>query len=275
LEPADAIVHYTTEAGNIHLQASNRVCVYSPRFGAVRQVSSAAGGERTVALQGIAKPVGPNGLGLNQPSLAVGESIELGHADVARRVDAMRDRNRGVPVDGIVGPVIAEDALAILATLDFTSLGQMGEAQIAVLREGAIAARTWMVRDAVEVMFKGLKLPVLTRDQSVEAFVEYDFPDEGRLKIIKVADKSTAELGDEIHFAIHIQNVGDSPVSDIEIADSLVTRLEYVEDSQKCDRDAEFSIRGNEAGSVRMSWKLTERLAVGESAKIEFTCKVR
>ncbi|MEO1529171.1 MAG: DUF11 domain-containing protein [Planctomycetota bacterium] len=275
LEPADAVVHYTTEAGDIKLQASNRVCVYSPRFGSVRQVSSAAGGERTVALQGIAKPVGPTGVGMNQPSLAVGESIELGRADVARRVDAMRDRNRGVPVESVVAPELAEDVLAILATLDFASLGQMGEAQIAVLREGALAARSWMVRDAVEVMFKGLEVPVLTRDQRAEAFVEYDFPDAGRLKIMKVADKSSAELGDEIHFAIHVQNVGDSPVSDIEIVDSLVTRLEYVEDSQKCDREADFMTRGNEAGSVRLSWKLKEPLAVGKSAHIEFSCKVR
>ena len=275
LEPADAIVHYATEAGDIHVQASNRVCVYSPRFGSIRQITSAAGGEKTVALEGIAKPVGANGLGLNQPSLTMGESIELGHADVARRVDAVRDRNRGVPVDGIVGPVLAEDALAILATLDHLSLGQMGDSQIALLREGAVAARTWMIRDAVEVMFKGLEVPVLTRDQRAEAFVEYDFPDAGRLKIVKVADKATAELGEEIHFAIHVQNVGDSPVSEIEIADSLVTRLEYVEDSQKCDRDAEFTTRGNGAGSVRLSWKLREPLAVGASAHIEFSCKVR
>ncbi|MCA9139843.1 MAG: DUF11 domain-containing protein [Planctomycetales bacterium] len=275
LEPQDAIVHYTTEAGDIALQASNRVCVYAPRFGAVRQVSGAVAGEKAIGLSGTYQGVGPNGIGLTQPSLIVEDIAELAHADVARRVDAMRDRNRGVPVEGIVQPVLAEDALQILATLDFVSLSRLDESQIAILKQGAVAAQSWMIRDAVEVMIESMQPPVLIRDASVEAFVRYDFPDAGRLQIVKVADKDHAQQGEEITFAIHVQNVGDSAVSKVEIADSLVTRLEYVEESQSCDRQAEFSTSGNAAGSVRLKWSLAEPLAVGETAKIEFKCRVR
>ncbi len=275
LEPQDAVVHYTTEAGKIEVQQSNTVCLYSPRFGAVRQVSGAVAGEKAIGLRGTSQPVGPTGIGLTQPSLVVGESLELARADVARRVDAMRDRNRGVPVEGIVQPLLAEDALEILATLDAISPNRLDESQIAILQQGAVAAQSWMVRDAVEVMIESLTPPVLTRDAKVEGFVEYDFPDAGRLQIIKVADKQHAQQGDEVSFAIHVQNVGDSPVSNIEIADSLNGRLEYLEDSQQCDRTAEFTTTGNAAGSVRMKWTLAEPLAVGETAKIEFKCRVR
>lgn len=275
LDPQDAIVHYTTEAGDIALQASNRVCVYSPRFGAIRQVSGAVAGEKAIGLGGTYQPVGPNGIGLSQPSLMVEDIAELSRADVARRVDAMRDRNRGVPVEGIVQPLVAEDALQILATLDFVSLSRLDESQIAILQQGAVAAQSWMIRDAVEVMIESMTPPVLIRDARVEAFVEYDFPDAGRLQIIKVADKDHAQQGEEITFAIQVQNVGDSAVSKVEIADSLVTRLEYVEDSQTCDREAEFETKGNAAGSVRLKWSLAEPLAVGETAKIEFKCRVR
>ena len=122
-----------------------------------------------------------------------------------------------------------------------------------------------MVRDAVEVMVESLDPPVLTRDVRVESFVEYDFPDAGRLQITKVADRDHAPQGSEVTFAIYVRNVGDSPVNQVEIVDSLIARLEYVEDSQTCDREAEFETEFNEAGSV----------IVGESATIEFKCRVR
>ena len=37
LDAEDTIVHYTTEAGDIEIAASNRVCVYAPRFGSVAE----------------------------------------------------------------------------------------------------------------------------------------------------------------------------------------------------------------------------------------------
>ena len=275
LEPQDAIVHYTTEAGKIEIVPSNRVCVYSPRFGAVRQVSGAVAGEKAIGLRGTYQPVGPTGIALNQPSLIVEDILELRHADVSRRIDAMRDRNRGVPVEGIVHLQVAEDALQILATLDFLALNRLDESQIAILQQGAVAAQSWMIRDAVEVVVESVQPPVLTRDARVEALVEYDFPDAGRLQILKVADRDHAHQGEEVAFAIHVRNVGDSPVNHVEIADNLVARLEYVEDSQTCDREATFETKANSAGSVRIKWLLKEPLAVGETALIEFKCRVR
>ncbi|KAA5540410.1 DUF11 domain-containing protein [Roseiconus nitratireducens] len=275
VEPQDAVVQYTTQAGDIHVQPSSRVCLYSPRFGSVRQVSSAVAGEKAIGLSGASQPVGPTGINLNLPSLAVNDIDELGRADVAMRVDAMRDRNRGVPVDGIVQLEVAEDVLQILATLDFTALNRLDESQIAILEQGAVAAQVWTIRDAVEVMIESLQPPVLIRDTKVEALVKYDFPDAGRLEVIKVADKSHAQLGEEVTFAIHVRNVGDSEVTSVELADSLIPRLEYVEGSQSCDRDAEFSTTINQAGSLWLNWKLTEPLPVGETALIEFKCRVR
>lgn len=275
LDPQDAVVHYTTDAGRIHVQESTRACIYSPRFGAVRQVTGAVAGEKAIGLANTYQPLGPTGIGLSQPSLVVGDIDELAHADVSRRVDAMRDRNRGVPLESIVQPRLAEDALQILATLDFTALSNLAESQILVLQQGAVAAETWFVRDAVEVMIQSLTPPVLTRDARVEQFVEYDFPDAGRLEIIKVADRQHAPQGEVVTFAIHVRNVGDSKVNQVEIADSLVARLEYVPESQTSDREADFTTSENASGSMRMSWKLKEPMEVGETAKIEFKCRVR
>jgi len=275
VNPQDAVVRYTTEGGDVEVQPSNRVCLYSPRFGSVRQITGAVAGEKATGLRGASQPVGPNGIGLTQPSLMVQDIHELRRADVARRVDAMRDRNRGVPVEGVLQPVLAEEALAILATLDAVSLNRLDESQLAILQRGAVAARSWMIRDAVEVMIENLRIPVLTRDVAVEAFVEYELPDAGRLQISKVADRNHAQQGEEVSFAIYVRNVGDSSVNNVRIADNLVTRLEYVEDSQSVDRQADFAVSANEAGSLRLEWTLRDPLAVGESATIEFKARVR
>lgn len=273
--PQDAIVHYTADSGAVDVQASNRVCLYSPRFGSIRQVSGAASGEKSVGLNTATMPVGPTGINLNVPSLMVGDVHELAHANTTRRVDAVRDRNRGVPVEGIVQPVVAADVLRILANLDVISLTTLNESQIALLQEGALAAQTWMVRDAVEVAIESMRPPELSRVAAVEGFTEYDFPDAGRLQIIKVADRQDAQQGEEVHFAIHVRNVGDSKVNQVEVIDSLVARLEYVANSQKCDRKANFDTMPNDVGSTRMTWTLQEPIPVGETALIEFTCRVR
>jgi uncharacterized repeat protein (TIGR01451 family) len=275
VNPQDAVVRYTTEAGDVEVLPSNRVCLYSPRFGSVRQITAAVAGEKATGLRGTSQPIGPGGIGLTQPSLMVQDVHELGRADVARRVDAMRDRNRGVPVEGIVQPVLAEDALAILATLDAIALNRLDESQLAILQRGAIAARSWMIRDAVEVMIEDLRVPVLTRDQSVEAFVEYELPEAGRLQISKVADRNHAQQGEQVAFAIYVRNVGDSSVSDVRIIDSLIPRLEYVDGSQRVDRPADFVTSSNNSGSLRLEWTLREPLAVGEAATIEFKALVR
>jgi uncharacterized repeat protein (TIGR01451 family) len=275
LQPQDAVVNYTTQAGDIEVQPSNRVCLYAPRFGSVRQISSPAAGEKSIGPGNTIQPVGPSGIGLNQPSLALAEVNELGRANVSRRVDAMRDRNRGVPVGNVLQPVVSEEVLQVLGVLDAVSLTRLDESQLAVLQRGAVAAQSWMVRDAVEVMIEALQPPVLIRDAQVEGLVEYEFPDAGRLQITKVADRDHAQQGELVTFGLHVRNVGDSAVERVEIADSLVPRLEYVEGSQQCDAPADFDAALNEAGSLRLTWRLREPLEVGESVQIEFKCRVR
>ncbi len=57
------------------------------------------------------------------------------------------------------------------------------------------------------------------------------------------------------------------------LTDSLVTRLEYVPDSQKSSAKADFSVQPNDARSEQLTWKLAEPLKVGEGATIEFKCE--
>ena len=275
LQPEDTVVHYTSEAGDISIQASNRTCVYSPRFASVRKITEAIAGERAITLNTVDRPVGASRVEMDLPGLVVRDSIELGNADVARRIDALRDRNRGVRVEGDVAPIQQSKVLEMMTTLAALETGQLGEDQKAIVQRGANAAIAWTISESVEVAIEDLKAPVLTRDQSLDAFTVYDFPDAGRLRIVKMADKQHAQSGEEVEFAIRVQNVGDSPVNNVVITDNLVGRLMYVEDSQSSDGEVEFSQHDNSTRSLRLEWKLKSELKVGESVLIQFRCKLR
>lgn len=274
LDPEDTVVHYTTDAGDIEFAESNRVCVYAPRFASVRRVTGAVAGQKMVAAVGVEKPVGPVRINIEQPGLVVRDSLELGHADVAKRIDAMRDRNRGVRVEGVLQPITANDIAAAVANIRVMELTELGEAQLALLQEGATAAIAWSIEESVEVAIEDVKAPELTRDQSAEGFTRYDFG-EGRLLIGKFATTRHAQPGDEIGFMLRVDNVGDGPVNHVVITDNLVTRLDYITDSDKSSVEAEFEVVENDVESSQLIWTLKEELKVGEYAILEFKCRVR
>lgn len=275
LELEDTVVHYTTESGDIEVEASNRVCVYAPRFASVRKITGAVAGERAIGIARVDKPVGASGLGLKQPGLVMSDATELAHADVARRIDAMRDRNRGVRIDNVLQLEQASDVLAAVAALSILELDQLRENQAPLLREAVLAAITWAIDESVAVEIQDLAPPVIVRDQSVEGFTVYDFPDAGRLRLVKLADRGAAQPGDVVTFLLRVENVGDSPVDNVVITDNLTTRLEYIEESQTASGGAVFETEPNSGESTRLQWTLTDRLRVGETVTIRFKCRVR
>ncbi|TWU54549.1 hypothetical protein Poly51_32680 [Rubripirellula tenax] len=275
LDPEDTIAHYTTEAGDIETTASNRVCVYAPRFASVRKITGAVSGGHSIGLATVDRPIGAGRVEINEGGVVIGETIELGHADVSRRIDAMRERNRGVPIESVLQPIQNVDVLAVLSGIKLDQLGQLDDDQRAVVERLALAAVAWTIDESVEVEIQDLKPPTLIRDQTVEGLTVYEFPDAGRLKIVKLADRGDAKPGEIITFAIQVQNVGDSPVEKVTLTDNLTTRLEYVEDSQTCSGGADFVTESNQAHSTQLIWNLTDKLRVGESVTVRFKCKVR
>ena len=275
LQPEDTIVHYTTEAGDIEIKASNKVCLYAPRFLAVRKITGARAGGRAIGAAQFDRPVGAGRFDQPLPGLVMTDTTELAHADVARRIDAMRERIRGVPVEAILQPEQATDVMAALVGLTIDELNELKDEERALLEQFAQAAIIWALDEAVEVVIEDLKPPTLTRDESLQGLTIYEFPDAGRLQICKLADRTDALPGEYVNFAIRVENVGDSAVDHVVLTDNLTTRLEYVEGSQTCSGGAEFQSYVNDGQSLRLEWKLTDKLRVGESVTIRFKCKVR
>lgn len=275
LDLEDTVVKYTTNDGDVHVQPSTRACLYAPRFSSVRKITGAVAGGRAIGLRGLDRPVGPVRYDAELPGLVVTESTELAHAEVARRADAMRDRNRGVPVEAVQQPEQAADVLAAVAAIRLDDLALLRDDELALVQRLALAAIPWTIDESVEVAIADLKPPTLIRDERVEELTIYEFPDAGRLRIVKVADRADALPGERVTFVIRVDNVGDSAVSDVVLVDNLTTRLEYVPDSQQVEgMDADFEVAPNDGDSLKLRWTFKEELEVGESVIIRFECRV-
>lgn len=275
LDPTDVAVSFTTESGDIEVATSNEVCVYSPRFSSVRKITGLMAGEHAVGLQGARRDVVIGGIEVNQGGVQIDRMTELAHADGARRVDAFRERDRGVPIGRVEQVVEQVDFLAALANIRSDSLSNLSETQASLLQQHALEATTYSVDQLINVAISDLAAPAITRVQSAEAFVIYEFPDAGRLEVLKVVDKLDAAPGDEVTFAITATNVGDSPVDHIRLADNLTTRLAFVDGSQTSTPQGNFVEINNQAGSSRLVWTFDEPLPVGKTITVRFTCRVR
>ncbi len=271
----DTVVRYTTDAGNVHVQESNRVCLYAPRFASVRKVTGAESGGMAISVVALDKPEGPIRMRVNEPGLALTGRDELRYGERTRGPDAIRARDRGVPIEGILQPEMAAEVLAAIMNLALVNRGILIDLDEPLIRRAALSAITWSIDQEMQVVVAGLAPISITRDQSAEELTVYELPDAGRLRICKLADKSDALPGEIVTFVIRVDNIGDSAVDEIVLTDSLTTRLEYVEDSQSSTVEAEFSYTENVGQSLQLTWKLASPLKVGEGAKIEFRCRVR
>ena len=274
LQPEDTVVHYTTEAGDLHIVPSNRECLYSPRFASVRKITAAVAGEKAIGLANVDRPMGPIKIGVKQGGQIVRDHLGPKRAEVAKRIDAMRDRNRGVPVEHVWQPLLAARVLPPLQSTSVLEWNELRADQLALVERLSQAAIAWTIGESVELAVQNVKPREVVRDRQVEAFTVYDFP-EGRLRVLKLADKEHAQPGEVVTFTIRVENVGDAPVNEVVLTDNLITRLEYVADSQTSTAEAEFTATPNSEQSMRLKWKLAEPMKVGDAVTFEFQCLVR
>ena len=275
LDVTDAVAHYITDSADVEVKPSNRVCVYAPRFNSVRKITSAQGQDFTLQLAQSRRDVMLGAVGIDTPPLVQRRNQEIISAEVTRRTDAVRDRAAGVRIERVDAPVQSTDYMAALVNLRSDQVADLTEDQRVDLQRFSAAAITYTLDQEVEVGIGDVFAATARRTQAAEAFTLYEFPEDGRLEVLKLVDKLDALPGDNLTFTITVRNVGDSPVHAVTIADNLVTRLAYIDGSQTSTAQAAFEMLPNTAGSSRLRWLLDEPLGVGDSATVTFRCKVR
>jgi uncharacterized repeat protein (TIGR01451 family) len=100
-------------------------------------------------------------------------------------------------------------------------------------------------------------------------------PPDRPLILCKSADKHAAQIGEVVTFFLKYTNTGGQPINDVVISDSLTGRLEYVPGSAQADREAVFTMKENEAGSLVLRWQIGGSLLPGQSGVVGFQARIR
>ncbi len=276
LDQEDTVAHYDTVDGRTEVEASNPVCLYAPRFAAVRQVSGVLAHEVHDRLAGVSLPVMPSAQEQRGVPTTLLQPVEPERYVGTKGPQVFRERARGESMDG--AQALAKFDARFSAHEDFLLIrsGIFDNTEKARLAERLEAALVWSENQAVQVTIDTVTASLATNDVALQSVYRYDLPPgKPRLRVVKIASKKSAQPGDEVEFTIRYDNVGDQVVGNVTITDSLTTRLEYVPDTAQSDREANFGTQTNDGESLVLRWEIRSPMNVGEGGIIRFKCRVR
>ncbi|MEZ6133746.1 MAG: DUF11 domain-containing protein [Pirellulaceae bacterium] len=275
VDPTDTVIYYETLAGKVCVKPSNRVPIYAPRFGAVRQITGIVLAARAVGTERILAPVAPSGF--READLAGNMTLPLapqGQQTVGM-LDAFQENTGGVPMEGVIPARRMSLAVQPHENIEFFTTGLMLDHEIPVLGRVLANARTWYNPESLGVMIDGQVAALVTDKKRAQDVHVYEMPDRCAMRICKAASHSLANPGDTVRFTIRFDNVGPKPLGNAVIMDSLSPRLEYIEGSQQCSVDARFSSDANEVGSLVLRWEIENAVESHRGGVISFDCRVR
>jgi uncharacterized repeat protein (TIGR01451 family) len=276
LEVEDTVAHYDTLDGRTLVEPSNRVCVYSPRFGAVRQVTSLVANEQTDYAANVNAPVKVVRHDDTTPVVSAKQNVQAEGRIAARPPIIMRTKQGDGAMSTALGPRGFQTTFKSHEDMAVIRRGVCESAEMAFLAQGVNAAVVWTDKQAVQVILDLKNAVVLNKQENLlTVYTVKEPPPAPQLRLVKVASTAFAEPGDEIDFTLRFDNVGNQAIGNVTIVDSLSTRLEYIPDSAQCSREARFSTEPNDGDSVVLRCELINPLEPGKGGVLRFRCKVR
>ncbi len=272
----DTIVQYETVDGQARIQASNRVCVYAPRFAAVRKVYQTVLLDQREAIAGVEQPLQMKRIDDVAASNTYVQPLQPGRYLGTKNASRLLAQDRSQPVDNVQAVAGTEAQWLPYEDLNVIRRGVMDNSEKARLAAKLEAAIVWSNPQAVQVVIDGQLAAEASGKVEAAQVLHYKLPDgKRRLRIVKIADRKDAQPGDEISFTLRIDNVGDLPVHHATILDELTPRLEFVDGSAQCSAEHEFTAKPNRGGSSTLRWEVDQAIPVGEGFIIRFRCRVR
>lgn len=275
VEQEDSIAHYDTVDGRTLVTPSNKVCIYAPRFGVVRRVVDLH------ATMQAAMPVS-----------AVRDDVPVRYDDrettatQLAQVEPQIDRQRVPPdllrkraqagdLDADRAPADAVSGLSAVANLMIVQTGVVEGKDVVTIARHSLAAIEWAGDEATQVIFDAVQAHAEVSVHAPGVIYHSNVPNNPKLRLLKLADRGSAQQGEEVEFALRFDNVGDREIGNVTIVDNLTTRLAYVEGSQESSVKAEFKSRVNDGRSLELRWEIAEPLPPGKGGLIVFRCQVR
>lgn len=271
----DTVAHFDTSDGRRLVQESNRVCIYAPRFAAVRLVSGLEQSQQNERLRGVDSPMTASREDSRRLASATTQPLQAIGDTGVKQPTIQRARQAGGEIDKHLYIAGFQAGFLPHENFDIIRQGRFDHGHKAELIARLEAARVWTVDQAVQVILDRVQAVALTGDQRVQATYTVDLPHHPKLRVVKVASTNAAAPGETVDFTIRFDNIGDQTINNVTILDNLTTRLEYVAESAQASRDAEFSSQRNEGESLVLRWEFSAPLKPGDGGIVRFQCRVR
>ena len=276
IDSQDTVAAFRTLSGVPGLATSNRVCIYAPRF---VEVQARLGLEQYMVKRSLRGYEGEN---LVRASVAARGPERQANVRQSQRI---RMRQRPSDLDGtlttnqVVRFRILEghrQAVGWDYTGSIDELYALQGSERLLVAQRVQYAVTLSKTEFPMVLASGASTGIVrgTVAPSLDLYLQKP-PQADGLKLLKMADKTNARPGETVAITLKYTNVGDRPLADIAVIDSLTTRLEFVEGSEASDRDAVFSATPNDVSSLLLRWEIQGVLPPGESGTVRFDVIVR
>ena len=274
LEQEDAVAHYDTVDGRVVVTPSNRVCIYAPRFAAVRRVVNVMAHEQPLFVNALLEEEAPARAEESQP---VASSLQR-HAVAINRGERpatlFRQRQQAGGLERLLATMDVFDSLAAYANLQIIRTGEVSNAEKPLVERAVQAAVTLTGVQAPQVVFGVKAAHEFVGVRQVGIIYQTDEPHSPRLRLLKLASRGHALPGEEVEFTLRFDNVGDQVIGNVTIADNLSTRFEYIPESAQSSVDANFITEPNN-GSLVLRWEITDPVEPGEGGVLRFRVRVR
>jgi len=276
VEPEDTVAHFDTLDGRTLVEPTNRVYIYSPRFGTVRQVVSLVQNEQMNRLADVHLPTR---LARHEEVLkarAGTQNLQAGYQLGTRLAASCRTTQGDGALSSALGPEAFQDTFLPFEDMSVIRLGVLDEAEAAWLAQSVTAPIAWTHKQAVQIQINHQAAVEETTAERVQSvFTVKEPPGDPKLRIVKVASTQFAEPGDVVDFTIRFDNVGNQLIGNVTIIDNLSPRLAYVPHSAQCSIPAKFLTEQNDGGSLAVRCEITDPLPVGKGGIFRFRCRVR
>jgi uncharacterized repeat protein (TIGR01451 family) len=275
LEQEDTVAHYDTVSGNVIVTPSNRVCIYAPRFAAVRRVEGVAAEERRLLIGVAQDDISLSNAQKAQPVAKLVQrhavAIDLGQQPAG----LFRGRQQAGGMEDLLAVIDVNSTLAAYADLQIIRAGEVVGSEKVKLERSVQNAVTWSADQAVQVVIENKQAVAAVGVKQPGIVFENGEPGNPRLRLIKCASTNHAQPGEEVEFTLRFDNIGDQTIGNVTIVDNLATRLGYVPQSSKSSVAAAFSAVPNGEGSTVLRWEIKEPVKAGEGGILQFTSRVR
>jgi uncharacterized repeat protein (TIGR01451 family) len=275
LQMEDTVARFTTLDGKDHVEPSNKVELYSPRFCAVRQVVDVEVDQQRHRAAGLAEPVKAVGPRTSEPVATNTQDLQPIRGIGTNPAGQLRGRLTYAAHQTELLPHAFDFGFRAFENISLIRTGIYVGNEQPILARGAQAAVAWTRNEGVEVILDEHAAAADIAGQKPQETIVFGTSPSPRLRIVKVASTPVAEPGDEVSFTIRFDNLGPQPIGSVQIIDSLTTRLEYVSGSAQCSLKAHFSTQPNEGESLVVRCVLDDPLPNGKGGVFRFRCIVR